>query len=238
MRVENVANQRGDECSLRKRGGSVTSSAPPPNRDTVRTESETRVSENRPDSRMTLAAQHAAGAGVPRNVIAHEIAKRFTFLRRVTVGELNRCLAPLGATVPQYQVLIRLAMEGAVSQQELTLDAGLDAAGVSRLVARMAEEKLVSIKVDARDRRRRLVRLTAKGKALIEALAPVVDAAARNMIVGLSEQEEQKLLHLLDRACACVVMSKGAGRGRRSEIPSNMLARMAAAQMQDPSARE
>ena len=133
--------------------------------------------------------------------------------------------------VPQYQVLIRLGMEGAVSQQELTLDAGLDAAGVSRLVARMAEEKLVSIKVDARDRRRRLVRLTAKGKALIEALAPVVDSAARNMIVGLTEQEEQKLLQLLDRACACVVVTKSAGRARRSEIPTEAQARMAAAQL-------
>jgi DNA-binding MarR family transcriptional regulator len=198
-----------------------------------RSESES-VPENRPDSRTSFGAQ--GGAGIPRHAIAHEIAKRFAFLRRVTIGELNRCLAPLGATVPQYQVLIRLSMEGAVSQQELTLDAGLDAAGVSRLVARMAEEKLVSIKVDARDRRRRLVRLTTKGKALTEALAPVVDAAARNMIVGLSEQDEQKLLQLLDRACASVVMAKAAGRGRRSEIPANILARMAAGQPPDPAA--
>lgn len=158
---------------------------------------------------------------VPRNAIAHEIAKRFTFLRRVTFGELNRCLAPLGASVPQYQVLIRLAIEGAVSQQELTLDAGLDAAGVSRLVARMAEDKLVSIKVDARDRRRRLVRLTAKGKAMAEALAPVVDAGARNVFSGLSEAEEQRLLGLLDKLCASVVLSKPPGR-RSSRGPAGI----------------
>ncbi|MFO0682256.1 MAG: MarR family winged helix-turn-helix transcriptional regulator [Sandaracinus sp.] len=171
---------------------------------------------------------------VPRNAIAHEIAKRFTFLRRVTFGELNRCLAPLGASVPQYQVLIRLAMEGAVSQQELTLDAGLDAAGVSRLVARMAEEKLVSIKVDARDRRRRLVRLTAKGKAMAEALAPVVDAGARNVFSGLSEAEEQRLLGLLDKLCASVVMSKPAGRRPPREpagIPTAAIEAMAARAM-------
>lgn len=158
---------------------------------------------------------------VPRNAIAHEIAKRFTFLRRVTFGELNRCLAPLGSSVPQYQVLIRLAMEGAVSQQELTLDAGLDAAGVSRLVARMAEEKLVTIKVDARDRRRRLVRLTSKGKALAEALAPVVDAMARNVFSGLSEAEEQRLLALLDKACASVVLTKTPAQ-RRTRGPAGL----------------
>jgi DNA-binding MarR family transcriptional regulator len=159
---------------------------------------------------------------VPRNAIAHEIAKRFTFLRRVTFGELNRCLAPLGASVPQYQVLIRLAIEGAVSQQELTLDAGLDAAGVSRLVARMAEEKLVSIKVDARDRRRRLVRLTTKGKALAEALAPVVDAGARNVFSGLSEAEEQRLLSLLDKLCASVVMTKSPSSRRVPRMPAGL----------------
>jgi DNA-binding MarR family transcriptional regulator len=159
---------------------------------------------------------------VPRNAIAHEMAKRFTFLRRVTFQELNRCLAPLGASVPQYQVLIRLSIEGAVSQQELTLDAGLDAAGVSRLVARMAEEKLVSIKVDARDRRRRLVRLTPKGKALAEALAPVVDAMARNVFSGLTEAEEQRLLSLLDKVCASVVMTHAQtprAKGRNPSIP-------------------
>jgi DNA-binding MarR family transcriptional regulator len=178
---------------------------------------------------------------VPRNAIAHEIAKRFTFLRRVTVGELNRCLAPLGASVPQYQVLIRLAMEGAVSQQELTLDAGLDAAGVSRLVARMAEEKLVSIKVDARDRRRRLVRLTAKGKAMAEALAPVVDSMARNVFQGLTEADEQRLLALLDKVCASVVMTKTPSSRRMPRMPAAMppaaleaMARMAMAQQGAP----
>ena len=167
---------------------------------------------------------------VPRQAIAHEIAKRFTFLRRVTFAELNRSLQPLGASVPQYQVLIRLAIEGAVSQQELTLDAGLDAAGVSRLVARMAEEKLVNIKVDARDRRRRLVRLTTKGKALAEALAPVVDGAARNVFSGLSEAEEQRLLSLLDKLCASVVMTKSPTRRSRmpAGLPASALEAMAA----------
>ena len=159
---------------------------------------------------------------VPRNAIAHEMAKRFTFLRRVTFGELNRCLAPLGASVPQYQVLIRLMVEGPVSQQELTLDAGLDAAGVSRLVAKMADEKLVSIKVDARDRRRRLVRLTTKGKTLAEALAPVVDAGARNVFSGLSEAEEQRLLSLLDKLCASVVMTKTSSSRRMPRMPAGM----------------
>jgi DNA-binding MarR family transcriptional regulator len=137
---------------------------------------------------------------MPRSAIAQEIAKRFVFLRRMVAGEINRALHPLGATSAQYQVLLRLAVDGAVSQQELTLDAGLDAAGVSRLVAKMAEQKLVGIRVDTRDRRRRLVRLLPAGFAMVESLSPVVDAAARRVVGGLSETEEVQLLKLLDKA--------------------------------------
>jgi DNA-binding MarR family transcriptional regulator len=153
---------------------------------------------------------------IPRGAIAREIAKRFDYLRRVTVGEMNRALAPLGVPVPMYNVLIRLAYGGPLSQQELTLDAGLDAAGVSRLVARMAKEKLVTIKVDARDRRRRLVRLTPKGRALEEALSPVVDAAARQVVTGLTEKDEQALLALLDKAVTATAAMHAERRARRA----------------------
>ncbi|GAB4197069.1 MAG: hypothetical protein OHK0013_04840 [Sandaracinaceae bacterium] len=136
---------------------------------------------------------------LPRAHISREIAKRFTFLRRLATVELNRILAPLGATAPMYNVLLRLSTEGQLSQQELALDAGLDAAGVSRLVARMSEMKLVTVKVDAKDRRRRLVRLTPKGIAFEQALEPVVDAAMRHAVIGLEEHEEYELLRILDK---------------------------------------
>lgn len=143
---------------------------------------------------------------IPRHQIPKEIAKRFAYLRRLVILEMGRVLAPVGATVPLYHILFRLATaEGPLSQQELALDAGLDAAGVSRLVARMQQKKLVTIKVDARDRRRRLVRLTAKGRALEESLSPLVDAAVRNTVTGLNEDEERMLLALLDRAVAATM---------------------------------
>lgn len=156
-------------------------------------------------------------SSLPRSALAQEIAKRFTFLRRVVVAAINRALSPLGATASQYQVLLRLAMDGSVSQQELTVDAGLDAAGVSRLVAKMAEQKLVSIRVDTRDRRRRLVRLTPKGFAMVESLSPVVDACARKVVVGLTEAEEVRLLQLLDKAVISTAKMHADRRTRRGK---------------------
>jgi DNA-binding MarR family transcriptional regulator len=152
-----------------------------------------------------------------RHVI-REIAWRFAYLRRVVINEMSRVLTPLGATVPQYHVLFRLATaEGPLSQQELTLDAGLDAAGISRLVARMANEKLVTIKIDARDRRRRLVKLTPKGRALEESLSPLVDTAVRNMVPGFSAEEATFLMQMLERACTATMEheQERRRRGRR-----------------------
>jgi MarR family transcriptional regulator, organic hydroperoxide resistance regulator len=153
--------------------------------------------------------------------VIREIAWRFAYLRRVVISEMSRVLTPLGATVPLYHVLFRLATaDGPLSQQELTLDAGLDAAGVSRLVARMANDKLVTIKVDAKDRRRRLVRLTAKGRALEESLSPLVDAAVRNMVTGFSDEEAIFLVQVLDKAVRGTMETEQDRRRRSRRRPN------------------
>ena len=165
------------------------------------------------------AAAKTSDARVPRAHVAREIAKHFSFLRRLATVELNRVLAPLGANVAMYNVLLRLSTEGQLSQQELTVDAGLDAAGVSRLVAKMGEMKLISIKIDQTDRRRRLVRLTPKGQAFEQALEPVVDAAMRHAVMGLEEHEEYELLRILDKMvqsmmAVLTIVQKGRRRAR------------------------
>lgn len=169
--------------------------------------------------------EEPTGSPDGRHVI-REIAWRFAYLRRVVIHEMSRVLSPLKVTVPQYHVLFRLATsEGPLSQQELTLDAGLDAAGVSRLVARMEREKLVAIKIDARDRRRRLVRLTVKGRALEESLSPLVDAAVKHIVPGFREEEANLLVQMLDRACQATMareeVRKRRARTRRKAPPSS-----------------
>lgn len=145
-----------------------------------------------------------------------EIAVRFAYLRRVVLAEITRQLTPLGVTPPMYHVLFRLAHDGELQQQDLVLDSGLDAAGVSRIIAKMIDQRLITAKVDPSDRRRRLVRITAKGRRLEESLAPVVDAAVRTVVTGLTHEEETLLLSLLDKA---VVATRDLNAARESERP-------------------
>lgn len=137
-----------------------------------------------------------------RDRTLREIALRFSYLKRVVLSELTNKLAPLGVIPPTYHLLFRLKHDGELPQQDLVADSGLDAAGVSRLIAKISKEGLVSTRVDPNDRRRRIVKLTEKGRRLEESLAPVVDAAIRNVVPGLEEHEEQQLLALLDKAVA------------------------------------
>jgi DNA-binding MarR family transcriptional regulator len=157
--------------------------------------------------------------GLMHSPVMREIAVRFGYLRRVVLSEITRQLAPLGVTPPMYHVLFRLAHEGEQPQQDLVLDSGLDAPGVSRLIAKMAAEKLVTTKVDPRDRRRRLVRVTAKGRRLEEALAPVVDGAVRNVVTGLTTEEEGQLLALLDKA---VIATRDLNARREPDAPEHL----------------
>ena len=144
-----------------------------------------------------------------------EIAVRFGYLRRAVLLELSRRLAPLDTTPPMYHLLFRLANDGELPQQDLGLDAGLDAAGVSRLITKMTKEGLLTTKVDPGDRRRRLVKITAKGRRRETALAPVVDEAVRAAVgAGLTEPEERQLLELLDKAVRSS-MESGADVPRR-----------------------
>ena len=106
------------------------------------------------------------------------------------------------------------------------MDAGLDAAGVSRLVARMAEEKLVTVRVDARDRRRRLVKPTAKGRPLEESLSPIIEGIVRSLVTGLSEDEERLLLSLANRVVFAILaleQKQKKGRGGRTDPPAGIV---------------
>jgi MarR family transcriptional regulator for hemolysin len=145
-----------------------------------------------------------------------DIAWRFAYLRRVVINEMTRALQPMGASVAAYHVMFRLATtDDALSQQELTLDAGLDAAGVSRLVAKMAKDKLVTIRVDPRDRRRRLVRLTAKGRAFEEELSPVVESAVREMLSGFTAEEGLYVAQLAERVVDATMKREQERKRRR-----------------------
>ena len=135
-----------------------------------------------------------------RNQVHREIARLMTQMRRLCSLTINKRLALVGCTLPEYAVLFRLSEDSEVPQHELAYDAALDPAAVSRLVGAMSRNELVTARIDPHDKRQRFVRLTAKGRELERTLAPIVDAALEPLLSGLSAAEEQQFLRLLQKS--------------------------------------
>lgn len=136
-----------------------------------------------------------------------------TQMRRLCSLTINKRLAAVGSSVPEYAVLFRLSEDTEVAQHELAYDAALDPAAVSRLVRNMSRDGTVTTRVDPTDKRQRFVKLTPKGRNLERTLAPIVDAALQPLLGGLSSAEEQQFLKLLRKSYAVAEAAAAAQDG-------------------------
>ncbi|MDB5359408.1 MAG: MarR family transcriptional regulator [Rhodospirillales bacterium] len=106
-----------------------------------------------------------------------------TALRKATrrVSQLyDAVLAPCGLRSTQRSLLIHIARAGAPSMGELAAALVLDRSALAHNLKPLERDGLVQVVVDPRDRRGRLVELTALGKAMLEeSLGLWQDAQAR-----------------------------------------------------------
>ena len=102
-------------------------------------------------------------------------------------------------TTTQFAALVRLAEQGALSQNQLGRVTAMDAATIKGVVGRLVARKLVTTTPDAADRRRLVVAVTSEGRALCERLIPKAVAATDLTLEPLDEAERAALLALLRR---------------------------------------
>ena len=74
-----------------------------------------------------------------------------------------------GLTPVQYGLLTALTFRGALDQGSLAEEFGLDRTSTAEVLARLEKRRLVTRKPNPRDRRARLARITARGRALTAA---------------------------------------------------------------------
>jgi DNA-binding MarR family transcriptional regulator len=82
---------------------------------------------------------------------------------------------------------------------DLAAHSGRDKAQVARLLSGLKDLGLIESRADEADRRRQLVHLTSAGQALHSAMQLQVRHVARRSLEGLSGDDRQKLLELLQR---------------------------------------
>ena len=125
-----------------------------------------------------------------------------SFNRAVTLGTgaLNDSYLGRGRPLGQARLLFEVGPDGS-DIGSLRERLGLDSGYASRLLKSLETEGLIAIESDSTDRRRRLVRLTAKGRAERAAYDALSDDLAQSLLNALNAGQRDRLVAALrDRA--------------------------------------
>ena len=101
-----------------------------------------------------------------------------------------------GLNIAEYRVMTNLVAFDAPSTRDIAKHSQLDKAHVTRALAALIERGLASQVVDVHDRRLRVVRLTAAGRAVMNAIEPFVTKRQERLESCLAPNE----LRVLDKA--------------------------------------
>ncbi len=86
-----------------------------------------------------------------------------------------------------------------LSAKEIVARSSMDKVNVSRSIASLQQSKLLERHIDPTDRRRVLLRLTRQGKQAMRELVPLVLGVEKQLLNGLTEDEQKTLISLMQK---------------------------------------
>lgn len=104
-----------------------------------------------------------------------------------------------GLSAVQYAILVVLEEEGVCDQQTLGSRAGFDKATGTYLIDRMSKSGFINVETDSNNRRRKLVTMTAEGKAMLNRMVDMAKNAETQITTGLDKQDITDLKRLLSK---------------------------------------
>lgn len=110
----------------------------------------------------------------------------------------NQCV-DTGLSAVQYAILVVLEEQTSCDQQTLGLRAGFDKATGTYVIDQMTKNGLVVVEVDAANRRRKLVSMTAAGRAMMARMIEQAKAAEQLIAADLDAQDVADLKRLLSK---------------------------------------
>ena len=103
-------------------------------------------------------------------------------------------------TPVQFAALDAIRESPGIDQAGLADAVAKDRATIGAVADRLEQKGLVSRKVNARDKRARILALTDEGEALVLALKPLVEQLQADILPGLDETEYQLFIELAAKA--------------------------------------
>jgi len=128
-----------------------------------------------------------------------EIVFLLSRVRKALRHRFEARAAPLGITVPQYQVLRCLWQQDGLLTCALMRDSGLDAGTITGVLDRLEAKGFVRRERSEEDRRAVAIYLTPAGRELDAPLAKVIRDVSDEAVAGFGAVKRSDLLDLLGR---------------------------------------
>lgn len=144
-------------------------------------------------------ADQSDGASVGPGA-AYQVDTQVGFLIRVASQRHTALFAARmveGLTPPQFAALAKLREIGPCSQNQLGRLIHLDAATIKGVVDRLQARALLAITDDPRDRRRRTLDLSGRGREIADAAIQVAEEISAATLAPLTPSERLEALRLL-----------------------------------------
>lgn len=125
-------------------------------------------------------------------------------LHQISTSVFADKMSEAGQDITPVQFAALTALEGNPGIDQATL-AGLiayDRVTIGGVVDRLEAKGLLQREVSPRDRRARILKLTAEGAALTATLRPAVTALQEDILQGLTAKEKAEFLRLIAKATA------------------------------------
>jgi DNA-binding MarR family transcriptional regulator len=144
-----------------------------------------------------LFLQHCA---MLSSIIFYSLDKAIRSYRRMAQANIDR--AGLAITIDQWLVLQVLLEHDDLTQNEIAERVFKDQASVARMLALLVRRKLLSAVPLPHDGRRTKLRVTKRGKQMLDDIQPVVLNNRALALAGISEEELAMMRGLLERIAA------------------------------------
>jgi DNA-binding MarR family transcriptional regulator len=133
---------------------------------------------------------------------AQQLAQLLSQAERGVTRQLGRVLEEEGSTVEEWRTLVLLADGTSHPMSEIAEFALLPAPTLTRLIDRMVADNLAYRKPDPRDRRRVLVHITPRGRALHRKLAGRIEESYAKILAEADPADVAHLAALLTELAA------------------------------------
>ena len=138
---------------------------------------------------------HADSNICPENFPGHGIRR----LQQMAVAVFMQESQEQGVTPLQFVVLQKLFETPGIDQRTLAQEVGFDKATIGSVIDRMEVRGLLSRNLTPKDRRVRLLMLTAEGEEMLQVMMPLALQAQQKMLDPLTASERKEFIRLMNR---------------------------------------